>query len=112
MSRKQLRYYLTDDKVEEFDALTVSMTEITGKDLVQESQRLMDLAHMKSRCEDLELTKAKVYGTQPRRAKLSYTVSYTCADWKKPHNRTITLRFSTDDNHWLIGKIVNEVKSR
>lgn len=112
MSRKQLRYYWSDDKVAEFDALIFSMAEITGKEPVLESQRLTDLAHMESRCEELELTKAKTYGAQPRKAKLIYAVSYTCTEERAPSERTMTLRFSTDDKHWFIDKIENEAGSR
>ncbi len=105
MTRKQLSYYWTDRKVEELDGLTFRMAEITGKDLAQESQRLMDLSHMEARCEDLLLANVKTYGTERKTAKLNYNVNYTCASWKKPSYRTITLRFSMEEEHWLINKI-------
>ena len=58
MSRRHLESYWTEDKIEQLDKLTVSIAERTGKALVHESQRLMDLEHMESRCEDIDLVKA------------------------------------------------------
>ena len=108
MTRQQLGYYWTDKKAEELDALTVKMAEITGKGVAQESQRLMDLSHMESRCEELLLTKAKTYGVESKTAKLNYRVSHTCASWKKPSDRTVTLRYSADVKRWLIDQIEDE----
>ncbi|MCG8611824.1 MAG: hypothetical protein MI864_14950 [Pseudomonadales bacterium] len=108
MTRQQLDYYWTDNKAEEFDALILRMAETTGKELVQESQRLMDLSHMESRCEERLLTKAKTYGVESKTAKLNYSVRHICASWKKPSYRTVTLKFSAGVKRWLIDKIEGE----
>lgn len=105
MSRKHLENYWTEGKLEDFDTLTVSIANITGKDLVQESQRLMDLQHMDAKCEELELSKAETYGPPSSRSKLEFIVKNICADWKGPITRTIALRFSTEHKQWLIHDI-------
>lgn len=105
MSRRHLESYWTEDKIEQLDKLTVSIAERTGKELVHESQRLMDLEHMESRCEDIDLVKAKAYGSPSRKAKLEYVVNNHCESWRGSFSRTINLRFSSDQKHWLIDEI-------
>ena len=108
MSRQQFDSYWTAKKAVDMDELTVRISEITGKELRQESQRLMDLAHMEAKCEEIELSSAKTYGADDRKAKLTYVVSYSCASWKSESQRTVTLQYSTANKSWLIDRIENE----
>ena len=108
MSRQQFDSYWTAKKAVEMDELTVRVSEITGKELRQESQRLMDLAHMEAKCEEIELSSAKTFGAADRKAKLRYNVRSTCADWKSSTQRTVTLQYSTVNRSWVIDRIENE----
>lgn len=105
MSRMHLESYWTQDKIEQFEKLTVSIAETTGKEPGHESQRLMDLEHMESLCEDINLVKAKTYTRPWSWAKLEYVVTNHCDNWRGSFSRIINLRFSFDQKHWLIDEI-------
>jgi hypothetical protein len=108
MSMEHLISYWSEDKVREFEELAATMADFTGKEPAMESQRLMDLMYLESRCEKLDLTNVKTYGMLSQMAKLYYVVSYTCTKWKEPSKRTMTLRFLTVSKHWYIDKIEDE----
>lgn len=77
----------------------------TGKEPIRESQRLMDLQHMGSTCEDMELVKANVYGSTSKKAKLKYAVKNNCNNTDTLVTRTITLQYSSRQRHWLIDPV-------
>lgn len=105
VSREHLDYYWTDDRTENLDLLAITIAGKTGKEPIRERQRLLDLQHMESRCEDLELTKANVYGSPSKKAKLKYKVKNHCKSTDSQATRTITLQYSFRQRHWLIDRI-------
>lgn len=107
ISLNNLNMYWSALKRQEFNRVARVISKVSGNRIFVELQRMIDIEHTNSLCQEVDLVDVKTTYRIHRKAKLTYSVKNRCKDWVRPMKRVVAMKYLHKEDRWVIDSIIN-----